>query len=122
MASTFFFGNFLVKRLTSSTTGKPPTMAMAPLGDALPIKPQQERSQKRACERSPADTHELSDERRRIQGYEHRNNDEEHDEHTHDNDLAALSLLRHLVVNRAADHLVGARALVAVDDVERHGG
>ena len=30
MLSNFACGNFFVKRLTSRTTGKPPTMAMAP--------------------------------------------------------------------------------------------
>ena len=30
MVSTVCLGSFLVKRLTSQTTGKPPTMAMAP--------------------------------------------------------------------------------------------
>ena len=89
-------------------------------GDTTPVESQHERSQEGSCQCTPRDTHELSDERGGIEGDEQRDDDEEHDEHAHDNDLTALNLLRHDVVDGTLFNLTRQRLLVAIDKVEGH--
>ena len=91
-------------------------------GDAAPVETQEEWCEEGTSQSAPTDTHELGDECWRIEGDEHGNGDEEDDEHTHDDDLATLNLLCHFVINRTTLHLVGCSTLVAIDEVEGHGG
>ena len=62
-------------------------------GNTTPVETQHERSQEGTSQGTPRDTHQLGDERRRIQGDEQGDGDEEHDEHTHHHDLTTLHLL-----------------------------
>ena len=59
---------------------------------------------------------------RNAPAYEQGDGDEKDDEHAHHDDLAALDIALHGVINLAATHLLGAGFLVAVDEVEGHGG
>ena len=88
--------------------------------DATPVETEHEGSEECACQCTPRDTHELCDERRGIQRDEQRDGYEEHDEHTHDDDLATLNLLGNSIVDRTFLYLAGQRLLVAIDEVERH--
>ena len=91
-------------------------------GDATPVETQEERCQECTSQGTPTDAHELGDERGRIECDEHRNDNEEHDEHTHDDHFAAFNLFCHLVINFASLHFVGTSTLVAINKVEGHGG
>ena len=91
-------------------------------GHAAPVESQEEGSQEGTCQSTPTDAHELGNEGGRIEGDEHGDDDEEDDEHTHDDYLAAFNLLGYLVVDFTTFHLVGSCSLVAVDEVEGHGG
>ena len=90
-------------------------------GDAAPVESQHEGCQEGAGQGSPRDAHKLGDERGRVQCDEQRDGDEEHDQYAHHDDLAALNLLGHDVVDGAFLDLAGQRLLVAVDEVQRHG-
>ena len=91
------------------------------LRDAFPIESQHEGSKEGSSECTPGDAHQLSDESRRIERYHQADDDEEDDEDTHYDDLSALHLLGHNVVDTAFLHLAGQGFLVAVDEVKGHG-
>ena len=74
-------------------------------GDSTPVETEHEGGEECACQCTPRDTHELCDERRGIQRDEQRDGYEEHDEHTHDDDLATLNLLGNSIVDRALFYL-----------------
>ena len=77
----------------------------AGLCNTTPVETQHEGSQECTSQSAPGDTHQLSDERRRIEGDEQGDGNEEHDEHTHHHHLTTLDLLGHDIVDGTILHL-----------------
>ncbi len=75
------------------------------LGDTTPVEAQHKRREERTSQRTPRDTHELCDERRRIQGDEQRDGNKKHNKYAHDYHLTTLDLLCHDIVDGSFLHL-----------------
>ena len=90
-------------------------------GNTTPVEAQHKRSQEGTSQSAPRDTHELGNERRRVEGDEQGDGNEEHDEHAHHNHLTTLDSLGHDIIDGTILYLTRQRLLVAIDQVEGHG-